>query len=129
MAEERQSFIDRLGPTLTSGLIVAFLSAASLGAVAVRDLVVTSNVELANVQGELNRIRDDFEAFKNPGGRFTKQDGDRHEQKLNDLDQRLRTQETRPPRLNPDLDKLENRVHTIELKQAEICERIKSCGR
>jgi uncharacterized coiled-coil protein SlyX len=128
VGEEKQSFIDRLGPTLTSGLLVAFLSAASLGAISIRDLVITTNVDNAYVKGELDRIRSDLNGFKAPGGRFTKEDGDRHQNKLDELERRIREQETRPPRLNPALEKLEEKVHAIEDKQSELCQRLKDCN-
>ena len=128
MAEAKERFIDRLGPTLTSGLVIAFLSATSLGAVALRDLVVTSNVDIAYIKGDLDHIRNEFEKFKSPGPRFTKDDGDRHQAKLDELERRLREQETRPPRLNPDLEKLETKVDSIAQRQLELCQRIKDCN-
>jgi predicted nuclease with TOPRIM domain len=128
VAEEKQSFIDRLGPTLTSGLVVAFLSAASLGAVAVRDLVVTSNVDLAYVKSDIADLRSELEKFKSPGPRFTKDDGDRHQAKLDELEKRIREQETRPPRLNPTIEKLEDKIEALSQKQAELCQRLKDCN-
>jgi predicted nuclease with TOPRIM domain len=128
VAEGKERFIDRLGPTLTSGLVIAFLSATSLGAVALRDLVVTSNVDIAYIKGDLDHIRNEFEKFKSPGPRFTKDDGDRHQAKLDELERRLREQETRPPRLNPTLEKLEDKVDDIAQKQAELCQRLKDCN-
>lgn len=86
MAEEKNSFLDRLGPTLTSGLIIAFLSAASLGAVSIRDLVITTNVDLAYIKGELDRTTAELEKFKQPGGRFTAADGAKHEARLERLE-------------------------------------------
>ena len=128
MAEAKERFIDRLGPTLTSGLIIAVLSATSLGAVAVRDLVITTNVDLAYLKGDITDIRSEFDKFKSPGPRFTKDDGDRHQSKLDELERRIREQETRPPRLNPDLEKLETKVDSIAQRQLELCQRIKDCN-
>ncbi len=107
MEENKTSFIDKLGPTLTSGLLVAALSAASLGAVAIRDLVISSNVDLANLKSEFARHRDEFERFKNPGARFTADDG---------------------KRIQAEIDELEIKTRNLELKQAELCERIKNCN-
>lgn len=98
MAEEKQSFIDRLGPTLTSGLVVAFLSAASLGAVAVRDLVITTDMDIAYIKSDITSIRGDLEKFKSPGGRFTAEDGARHEtriEKLESISQQCQDAKTR----------------------------------
>jgi predicted nucleic acid-binding Zn-ribbon protein len=124
---EKQSFIDRLGPTLTSGLIIAFLSAASLGAVAIRDLVITTNVELSHLKGEYASLRTELDKFQAPGPRFTKDDGDRHQEQLNDHERRIREQETRPPRLNPAIEKLEDKVEFIQRQQSELCRRLKDC--
>ena len=71
MSEEKLRFIDRLGPTLTSGLIIAVLSATSLGAVSVRDLVITTNVDIAYLKSELVAVRSELEKFKSPGGRLS----------------------------------------------------------
>jgi predicted nuclease with TOPRIM domain len=128
VAEEKQSFLDRLGPTLTSGLVVAFLSATSLGAVALRDLVVTTNVDLAYLKGDIADLRSELEKFRSPGPRFTKDDGDRHQAKIDELEKRVREQETRPPRLNPTLEKLEDRVEAIAQRQSELCQRLKDCN-
>ena len=126
--EEKPSFFDRLGPTLASGLVVAFLSAASLGAVAIRDLVVTTNVELSYLKSDLIELREELSKFRAPGPRFTKDDGDRHQLQLNDHEKRLREQELRPPRLNPMIDKLSSKVEEIERKQAELCSRLRDCN-
>lgn len=126
--EQRERFIDRLGPTLTSGLIIAALSAASLGAVALRDLVVTTNINLTNIKSEFDRHRDDFDKFKNVGGRFTADDGKRIQAEVDELENRIRHQETRPPRVGGEVEKLNDRIHVIELRQAEICERIRNCN-
>jgi chromosome segregation ATPase len=126
--EEKPSFFDRLGPTLASGLTVAFLSAASLGAVAIRDLVVTTNVELSYLKGDITELREELSKFKLPGPRFTKDDGDRHQLQLDDHEKRLREQELRPPRANPALEKLTTKVEEIERRQAELCSRIRDCN-
>ena len=86
MGEEKQAFVDKLGPTLTSGLIVALLSASSLGAVALRDLVVTSNVDIAYLKSDLQGLRDDLSQFKAPGSRFTAEDGARLDIRLDRLE-------------------------------------------
>ena len=90
---------------------MAFLSAASLGVVALRDLVVTTDVELTHVKSELSRLRTDCETARNG------------------LDERLRIQEIRPPRVGPEVQELHKKLHEIELKQAELCERLKDCRR
>ena len=86
MSEEKLRFVDRLGPTLTSGLIIAVLSATSLGAVAVRDLVITTNVDLAYLKSDIDGVKSALESFKKPGGRFTAEDGARHETRIEKLE-------------------------------------------
>jgi uncharacterized small protein (DUF1192 family) len=98
-------------------------------------------VRFGYVTAELERLRADLEAFRSPGGRFTAHDGDRHWQRMDELDRRLREQEMRPPRLNPALDgvaakvndleravdRLEDRLAHIKAEQDRLCERLAAC--
>jgi hypothetical protein len=140
-AVRRETFFDKLGPTLSSALIVALLSATSLGAVALRDMVVTTNVDLTYIKGELARVRVELDDFKRPGGRFTKDMGDDHKRILDDHERRLREQEARPPRLNTALEKHEEEcrpVHDMVIahdkdiqhiiaEQGRLCSRLQAC--
>jgi chromosome segregation ATPase len=133
--------LDKAGPALASGLILAVLGAAATSALAWRDLLSTSTVRFGHVSAELERLRADLESFRAPGGRFTSHDGDRHWQRLEDLDKRLREQEMRPPRLNPALDGLQSKVadleravdrledRAVQLKeeQQRLCDRLAAC--
>jgi uncharacterized small protein (DUF1192 family) len=98
-------------------------------------------VRFGYVTAELERLRADLESFRAPGGRFTAHDGDRHWQRMDELDRRLREQEMRPPRLNPALDgvaakvndlertvdRLEDRLAHIKAEQDRLCERLAAC--
>jgi uncharacterized small protein (DUF1192 family) len=98
-------------------------------------------VRFGYVTAELERLRADLEAFRSPGGRFTAHDGDRHWQRMDELDRRLREQEMRPPRLNPALDsvatkvndlermvdRIEDRLGHIKAEQDRLCERLAAC--
>lgn len=118
---KKDGFIDRLGPALTSGLIIAGLSALSLGSVALRDLVTVANVDIAAAKS-----------------------------RLDDHEERLRTQESRAPRLSPDLAKVVeqcaavqqqlhdlrvtrernvSRIEHLEKDQDELCVRLQACQR
>jgi hypothetical protein len=122
VAEEKQGFIDRLGPTLTSGLIIAVLSATSLGAVSIRDLVITTNVDIAYLKSELSTVRTELEKFKSPGGRFTATDGAKHETRIEKLEQFQTTCiETK--------SKIDSRLDRIEDKQDDVCLRVHDCIR
>lgn len=137
------AILDKAGPTLATGIVLAFLGAAATSALAWRDLLSTSSVRFSVVTAELERLRGDLENFRAPGGRFTAHDGDRHWQRMDDLDRRIREQETRAPRLNPALDAvkdevddlehrvtiLEERVKMIASEQDRLCQRMQSCGR
>lgn len=143
MADEdrKERFIDRLGPTLTSSLVVTGLAALTVGAVAVRDLVLASTNELAHLSADVGKLRDDIERFKAPGGRFTSHDGDRHWSRMDDLDKRLREQESRPPRLSPelreamgelrdmehDMTTAKTQIQHILTEQGRLCERVRAC--
>lgn len=122
MAEEKLRFVDRLGPTLTSGLIIAVLSATSLGAVSVRDLVITTNVDIAYLKSELDSVRAELEKFKSPGGRFTASDGAKHEARIEKLEQfQTSCIEVK--------SRIESRLDRIEEHQEDVCMRIQGCVR
>lgn len=134
--------LDKAGPALASGIILALLAAAGSSALAWRDLLSTSDVRFSHVNAELERLRADLEAFRSPGGRFTSHDGDRHWQRMDSLDERIRQQEQRPPRLNPALDEAMKDVHEIETRvtiieqsvqhiraeQERLCQRLMACN-
>lgn len=122
MSEEKLRFVDRLGPTLTSGLIIAVLSATSLGAVSVRDLVITTNVDIAYLKSELDVVRAELEKFKSPGGRFTATDGAKHEARIEKLEQfQTNCIEVK--------SRIDSRLDRIEDKQEDVCLRVSNCVR
>lgn len=122
MSEEKLRFVDRLGPTLTSGLIIAVLSATSLGAVSVRDLVITTNVDIAYLKSELDVVRAELEKFKSPGGRFTAADGAKHEVRIEKLEQfQTNCIEVK--------SRIDSRLDRIEDKQEDVCLRVSNCVR
>ena len=135
------AILDKAGPSLASGIILAILAAAGSSALAWRDLLSTSNVRFGHVDAELERLRADFESFRAPGGRFTKHDGDRLQAELSRLDDRVRAQEMRPPRLNTALDEHEREckhIHDMVLRHEEqlkhivteqdrLCSRLQAC--
>jgi chromosome segregation ATPase len=98
-------------------------------------------VRFSGIAAELERLRADLESFRAPGGRFTAHDGDRHWQRMDDLDKRIREQEMRPPRLNPGLDEVKRDVSELELRvgvlneqlrhieqeQDRLCQRLAAC--
>lgn len=120
MSEEKASFVDRLGPTLTSALVVAVLSATSLGAVSIRDLVITSNVDIAYLKSEYASLRSELEKFKSPGGRFTSEDGAKHENRLEKLEEFQASCSDTKANLSSKIDKLED-------KQSNLCFRVHEC--
>jgi septal ring factor EnvC (AmiA/AmiB activator) len=136
------AILDKAGPSLASGIVLAILAAAGSSALAWRDLLSTSDVRFSVVTAELERLRAEFDAFRNPGGRFTKHDGDRVEAQIARIDERLHIQEQRPPRLNPALeeamktvDDIEHRVTIIEqsvqhisAEQERLCQRLMACN-
>jgi hypothetical protein len=133
--------LDKAGPALATGIVLALLTGAASVVVAWRDLSSASAVRFGYVTAELERLRTDLEGFRAPGGRFTAHDGDRHWQRMDELDRRLREQEMRPPRLNPALDgvaakvndlervvdRLEDRLAHIKAEQDRLCERLAAC--
>jgi hypothetical protein len=122
VSEESTRFLDKLGPTLASGLIIAFLSATSLGAVAIRDLVVASNVDIAYLKSSLADLRSELEKFKSPGGRFTAEDGAKHETRIEKLENfASKCQESKI--------RLDIEVQNLKENAQEICGNIQGCLR
>ena len=135
------SVLDKAGPALASGLILAVLGAAATSALAWRDLLSTSTVRFGSIASELERLRADLGSFRAPGDRFTKHDGERMQAELFKLDERLRAQEMRPPRLNTALEEHEREckhIHDMVLRHEEqlkhivveqerLCSRLQAC--
>ena len=135
------AFVEKLGPPLATGIVLAVLTGAASAVMAWRDLSTTSAMRFGSVSAELQQLRADLDAFRNPGGRFTAHDGDRHWQRMDELDKRIREQEMRPPRLNPALDqaldklhdlknevgRLEERITAIRAEQERLCARLQAC--
>jgi len=122
VAEGKERFIDRLGPTLTSGLIIAVLSATSLGAVAVRDLVIATNVDIAYLKSDLTNVKSELEKFKSPGGRFTAADGAKHDTRIEKLEEfASKCQESKI--------RLDIELQNIKEDQKEVCGNIQNCLR
>jgi outer membrane murein-binding lipoprotein Lpp len=140
--------LDKAGPALATGIVLAVLGGAASVVMAWRDLAGTSAVRFEYVASELSRqradvaqLRSDFESFRQPGDRFTASDGRRHQELLDGLEKRLRDQEMRPPRLNPALDgvttkvaelersvdRLEDRLQQIREEQQRLCDRLAAC--
>ncbi|MCO5762743.1 MAG: hypothetical protein NHG36_14715 [Chromatiaceae bacterium] len=140
--------VDKAGPALVTGVLLAVLGGAASVVMAWRDLAGTSAVRFEYVAAELGRQRDDISAvrrdldsFRSPGDRFTAADGRRHQELLDGLEKRLREQEMRPPRLNPGLDAalkdigelelrlgvLTEKLRHIEVEQERLCVRLQAC--
>lgn len=135
-------FLDKLGPTLTTGILLGVLTGTATTLMAWRDHTAASAVRFSGYDAELARLRADLDEFRKPGGRFTRRDGDEHRLILDDHERRLREQETRPPRLNPalvdavgDIQELRDKVivctealrHTHD-EQERLCQRMQGCG-
>ena len=135
------SVLDKAGPALATGIVMAILAGAASTYVAVRSHIDASDVWQSGVERAVSQLRSDLEAFRSPGGRFTTHDGERHWQRMDQLDERIRAQEQRPPRLNPALDdamkemrEMESRVIVLEqsirhivVEQERLCQRLMAC--
>ena len=135
------AILDKAGPALATGIVLALLTGAASTVVAWRDLASASAVRFGHIATELERLRADLEAFRSPGGRFTAHDGDRHWQRMDSIEARIREQEMRPPRLNAALDEHEKEcrawrelviTHDQQIKhivseQDRLCNRLQAC--
>jgi hypothetical protein len=135
-------FLDKLGPSLATGILLGVLTGTATTLMAWRDHTAASAVRFSGYDTELARLRSDFDEFRKPGGRFTKSDGDSHKAILDDHERRLRDQETRPPRLNPaltdavdDIKELRDKatlcgeaLRHLREDQERLCQRMQGCG-
>jgi len=135
------SVLDRAGPALATGIVLALLTGAASTVVAWRDLSSASAVRFGHITAELERLRGDLDSFRAPGDRFTKHDGERLQAELFKLDERIRAQEMRPPRLNMALEEHEKdcqHIHDMALRHEEqikhigqeqerLCARLQAC--
>lgn len=115
-------FLNKLGPALASALIVTLLSGITIGAVALRDLVVVTNNDLAHVIADVERLRQELEDFRRPGDRFTKHDGERL---AHDISRLADSQSNCRERISA----LERKVEQAEKERDKLCDRIKACDR
>ena len=98
-------------------------------------------MRFGHITAELERLRGDLDSFRAPGDRFTKHDGERLQAELFKLDERIRAQEMRPPRLNMALEEHEKdcqHIHDMALRHEEqikhigqeqerLCARLQAC--
>ena len=105
------SVLDKAGPALASGIVLALLAAAGTSALAWRDLGSTSVVRWEWVTTQISDLRGEC--------------GER-ERQIAELERRIREQEQRPPRLNPALDAAVEHVHDNRRTLSVLEERVKS---
>lgn len=118
--DERPSFFDRLGPMLSSGLVVTIGSALVIGAVAVRDLVVVASNDIEHLAADVARLRQDLDTFRAPGDRFTKHDGERLAGEIDELRNSLGTCRER-------IGVTERELETARRERDRLCDRVQAC--
>ncbi len=114
------SFIEKAGPTLATGIFLAILAGATSVVVAWRDHVATSREQLIQLRADHERLRNEVVEFRRPGDRFTAADGSRHEQRINKLDQQC-------TECNAARTELMLRLQHVEQELKEICLRARNC--
>lgn len=113
-------FISRVGVNLSAALLAAFIIGISAVAVGIRDSVNISELDRNSLRSNYNELRNEFNAFKNPGERFTAAMGAKLEARVEKLEQSDVV-------ANEKCSELRFRVQQIEDKQREICDRVKAC--
>lgn len=133
--------LDKAGPGLATAIVMAILAGATTVTVGVHRHIAASDVWRSDFASQLAQLRSDLDGFRNPGARFTAADGERHWQRLDELDRRLRAEEVKPPRLTPaidglankvgdlerGIDRLEERMATLREEQQRLCDRLQAC--
>lgn len=115
-----KQFISRVGVNLSAALLAAFIIGVSAVAVGIRDNVNISELDRASLKSDFSELRNEFNAFKNPGDRFTAAMGAKLEARIEKLEQGSVSSNER-------CSELRFRIQQIEDKHKEICDRIKSC--
>ena len=116
------AILDKAGPSLASGIILALLGAAATSALAWRDLSSASTVRFEYVIAELGKVRAELESFRAPGGRFTAADGARHDERLRQLEQFAKL-------CGEAKVKLDMEVGYVKEQQEQLCSRLQGCAR
>ena len=141
MGDDQQFSIRSIFEKAAAVILAASITGGAVALASLRDSVVAGSVTHDGLRADVERLRTELDAFRNPGGRVTAHDGDRHWSAIMDIDKRLREQEMRPPRLNPALEKakedlsevisrvrdIERRAEYIAKEQDRLCERLRSC--
>jgi predicted nuclease with TOPRIM domain len=115
-----KQFITKVGVNLSAALLAAFVIGLSAVAVGIRDSVNISELDRNSVKSDISELRSEFNAFRNPGDRFTAAMGAKLEARIDKLEQADTV-------ANEKCSELRYRVQQIEEKQKELCVRIKTC--
>jgi hypothetical protein len=116
------TFIEKAGPTLATGIVLAILAGATSVTLAWRDYVAASREQLIQLRADHERLRAEFAEFRQPGDRFTASDGARHEQRIGKLEGQC--SECITSRAEVML-----RLQHMEREQEMLCKRVQGCGR
>ena len=116
------AILDKAGPSLASGIILALLGAAATSAMAWRDLSSSSAVRFEYVVTELGKVRAELDSFRAPGGRFTAADGARHDERLRQLEQFAKLCGEAKVKLDTELGHMKE-------QQEQLCSRLQGCAR
>lgn len=123
MADETigvKQFVSRVGVNLSAALLAAFVIGMSAVAVGIRDSVNISELDRTSIKSDFSELRNEFNAFKNPGDRFTAAMGAKLEARIEKLEQNDAV-------ANEKCSELRFRVQQIEDKHKELCDRVKAC--
>jgi len=115
-----KQFISRVGVNLSAALLAAFIIGVSAVAVGIRDSVNISELDRNSLKSDFSELRNEFNAFKNPGDRFTAAMGAKLETRIEKLEQGSTG-------VNERCSELRFKIQQVEEKQKEICDRVRAC--
>lgn len=116
------SFLKRMGPNLAAAIFSAFILGVSATAVAVRDSVHVAQLDRTGLRADLEELRAEFNAFRNPGDRFTASMGAK-------LEARIERIESVDAAAAEKCNDLRYRVQQLESWNKEFCDRCSLCTR
>lgn len=114
--EVRRGFI-----TFLFSLLATTLIAAAGAVIAAYAMGVVADAKLSLFERELNNLRSEVEAFRKPGGRFTSEDGARHDTRIAELEKFKNACGDRTLKLELELQ------HIMD-EQEKLCARLGACA-
>jgi chromosome segregation ATPase len=114
------SWLDRVSVAWAGPVLAAATVAMAGGYVGLRSDLDTALARISRIERDVEQHQEQFDRFRQPGDRFTAQDGARHERRIESLEQQCqRCAESRV--------EVMAQLRNITEQQGRLCERLQIC--